>query len=82
MIPLGSLSDKPYPSLIQLEPQVPGIFRWLNPKTLSFIPKNRLPYSTEFKAVIQAGTSVLSFPGFKSISPIINKNGFLLILRY
>jgi uncharacterized protein YfaS (alpha-2-macroglobulin family) len=62
MVPLESLSDKPYPSLIQLEPQVPGIFRWLNPKTLSFIPKNRLPYSTEFKAVIQAGTS--SFEGY------------------
>ena len=58
MLPLKSLSDKSAPSLIQLEPQVPGIFRWLNPKTLSFIPKNRLPYSTEFKAVIQEGQNL------------------------
>lgn len=82
MIPLGSLSDKPTPSLIQFEPQVPGIFRWLNPKTLSFIPKNRFPYSTEFKAVIQAGTS--SFEGyslkndfswkFRTVLPLLQKH--------
>lgn len=58
MIPLEALSEDK-PSFLKIEPSYSGRHRWLNPKTLTFIPEKRLPYSTEIKVTIPAGTKSL-----------------------
>jgi hypothetical protein len=40
-----------------IEPKIKGKYRWMGTVTLSFIPERLLPYSTEFKVKIPAGTS-------------------------
>ena len=40
-----------------IEPKIKGKYRWMGTVTLSFIPEQLLPYSTEFKVKIPAGTS-------------------------
>ncbi len=59
MIPLEALSQKQDISLLSLEPSFPGKYRWLGVKTLAFSPEKRLPFSTEFRAKIPAGTKSL-----------------------
>lgn len=39
-----------------IEPKIAGKYRWMGTVTLSFIPEKLLPYSTEFKVKIPAGT--------------------------
>ena len=61
MVPLATLEalaaeDVP----VQLEPALPGTWRWLGTKTLTFeydsTAIDRLPMATEFKATVPAGT--------------------------
>jgi len=55
LFPLETLENQPEPDILEIIPEVPGRFRWLNPKTISFTPEKRLPYATEFQVVIKAG---------------------------
>ena len=59
MVPLEALAKDSGSSLLQLEPSFSGKTRWLNPKTLTFTPNNRFPFSTEIKATIPAETKSL-----------------------
>ncbi|MFP4081408.1 MAG: Ig-like domain-containing protein [Candidatus Aminicenantes bacterium] len=60
MIPLEALQeDKELP--LHLHPSFKGEYRWLNPKTLTFSPRERFPYSTEIRVSVPAGTK--SFQG-------------------
>lgn len=59
MVPLEALSERPGSSFIEFDPPFPGKFRWLNPKTLTFTPDKRLPFSTEIKANIPSGVKSL-----------------------
>ncbi|MEP6895502.1 MAG: Ig-like domain-containing protein, partial [Chloroflexota bacterium] len=61
MVPLGTLSDladKDVP--LQIEPPLPGTWRWLGTKTLTFEYDSklidRLPKATEFHLTVPAGT--------------------------
>ncbi|MCJ7581357.1 MAG: MG2 domain-containing protein, partial [Candidatus Aminicenantes bacterium] len=56
MFPLSSFDEQKKPNLIKISPNIPGTFRWLNPKTLAFSPEDRFPYSTEVKITIESGT--------------------------
>ena len=44
---------------IELDPPLPGAFRWLGTRTLAFTPLDTLPYATQFRARIPAGTTSL-----------------------
>src|SRR5262245_28926370 len=44
---------------VSLKPSVPGKFRWLDPRTLAFVPDDPLPRSTRFEVEARAGTSAL-----------------------
>ena len=50
IIPLEALSEGRGSGLIRLQPSVPGRYRWLNPKTLSFTPEKIFPFATLFIA--------------------------------
>jgi uncharacterized protein YfaS (alpha-2-macroglobulin family) len=61
MVPLGTLSDLAAESIpAQIEPQLPGIWRWLGPKTLTFEYDSeeidRLPKATSYTVTVPAGT--------------------------
>ena len=56
MFPLSSFDEQSKPNIMKISPEIPGKFRWLNPKTLSFSPEGRFPYSTEVKISIESGT--------------------------
>ncbi len=56
MFPLSSFDEQKKSNILKLSPKVPGTFRWLNPKTLTFSPEDRFPYSTEVRISIEAGT--------------------------
>ena len=61
MVPLGSLDDLAAEEVpVQLEPDLPGTWRWLGTKTLTFqfdsTEIDRLPMATEYQATIPAGT--------------------------
>lgn len=56
MFPLSSFDDQSKPNIMKISPEIPGKFRWLNPKTLTFSPEGRFPYSTEVKISIESGT--------------------------
>ena len=62
VFPLSSFEEQPKPDILKISPEIPGTFRWLNPKTLAFFPKDRFPYSTEVKIFIESGTK--TFDGF------------------
>ncbi len=62
MVPVGALSDlaeKDVP--ITMEPSLPGIWRWVGTKTLTFEYDSelidRLPKATEYKVTVPAGTT-------------------------
>lgn len=61
MIPLEAIDERKDPDFIHISPRVKGDFHWLNPKTLTFIPRKRLPYATEFQVTVAEGTQ--SFQG-------------------
>jgi uncharacterized protein YfaS (alpha-2-macroglobulin family) len=61
MVPLGTLSDLAVESVpAQIEPQLPGIWRWLGTKTLTFEYNSeeidRLPKATSYTVTVPAGT--------------------------
>jgi uncharacterized protein YfaS (alpha-2-macroglobulin family) len=65
MVALGtleSLGEGPVP--VQLEPGVPGTWRWLGTRTLTFQADSelidRLPKATEYRATVPAGTASAS----------------------
>lgn len=60
MVPLGTLDDLAAEEVpLQLEPDLPGTWRWLGTKTLTFqfdsTEIDRLPMATEYQATIPAG---------------------------
>ncbi len=61
MIPLEAIDDRKDPDFVRISPRVKGAFHWLNPKTLTFSPRKRLSYATEFQVTIREGTQ--SFQG-------------------
>src|SRR5688572_23868543 len=62
MVPLGTLSDLAAEDVpVIMEPSLPGAWRWVGTKTLTFEydPEliNRLPQATEYKVTVPAGTT-------------------------
>jgi uncharacterized protein YfaS (alpha-2-macroglobulin family) len=62
MVPLEALSEGRGPGILKLEPSFGGRHRWLNPKTLTFVPDKPFPFATEIQATISSGTK--AFDGF------------------
>ncbi len=61
MIPLAALQDvRKFPIPFTLDPQPPGVFRWLGVSTVSFVPKDRMPFATEYEVVVPKGTKASS----------------------
>ncbi len=61
MIPLAALQDvRKFPIPFTVDPQPPGQFRWLGVSTVSFVPKDRMPFATEYEVVIPKGTKASS----------------------
>ncbi len=65
MVPLGTLNDlaeKDVP--LKIEPSLPGTWRWLGTKTLTFEYDSelidRLPKATEYRVTVPAGTTSMS----------------------
>ncbi|MEK6752073.1 MAG: alpha-2-macroglobulin family protein [Chloroflexota bacterium] len=61
MVPLGTLDDLAEADVpIKIEPSLPGTWRWLGTKTLTFEYDSelidRLPKATEYRATVPAGT--------------------------
>jgi uncharacterized protein YfaS (alpha-2-macroglobulin family) len=61
MVPLGTLDDLAAEEIpVQLDPNLPGTWRWLGTKTLTFqfdsTEIDRLPKATEYQVTIPAGT--------------------------
>jgi uncharacterized protein YfaS (alpha-2-macroglobulin family) len=48
---------------MRLEPKLPGRYRWLDARTLAFIPAQPPPRSTRFEAEVPAGTTALDGTG-------------------
>ena len=45
----------------RLDPQPPGEWRWMDPRTLVFVPNGeRMPMATEYRVVVPAGTRAAS----------------------
>ncbi len=55
IFPFSSLDEEPKQTVMKISPEIPGTFRWLNPKTLAFSPKDRFPYSTDVEITIESG---------------------------
>ena len=56
--PMAVLGAQPFEdteSVLRFDPPLAGRFRWMGTRTLAFIPKERLPYATEIKAIVPAG---------------------------
>ncbi len=65
MVPLGTLSDLALRDVpVIIEPSLPGTWRWLGTKTLTFEYDSdlidRLPKATEYRVTIPAGTKSMS----------------------
>jgi hypothetical protein len=65
MVPLGTLSDLSSLSIpVQIEPKLPGTWRWLGTKTLTFEYDSeeidRLPKATSYKVTVPAGTKSIT----------------------
>ncbi|MFN2221644.1 MAG: Ig-like domain-containing protein, partial [Candidatus Promineifilaceae bacterium] len=65
MVPLTSLEDLAAEDVpVQLEPAIPGTWKWLGTKTLSFeydsTAIDRLPMATEYRATVPAGTESMT----------------------
>lgn len=59
-VPLASLDEleKIKPPL-KLDPAVPGRYRWLGTRTVSFVPEAELPPATRFTATVPAGAEAV-----------------------
>ena len=57
--PMAALEPLPLQEntdFLKLEPAFAGSYRWMGTKTLALIPKAKLPFATEFKLAVPAGT--------------------------
>ena len=59
MVPLQELPQFEEKGPLTFEPQLPGKYRWLGTSTLTFVPADTLPFATEYKAKVSAGTRAL-----------------------
>ena len=59
MAALEALPEGRGPSRLGIDPPAAGKTRWLGTKTLAFTPERRLPYATEVKVTVPAGTRAL-----------------------
>ncbi len=60
MGPLGQLGqDVPRSDILQIEPDVPGTYRWYGTRTLSFIPAEPLVQEPLYRITVAAGTRSL-----------------------
>lgn len=60
MVPLREVPVNEDSGPLLIRPTVSGKYRWQGTRTLSFIPADRLPYSTEYTVKIPAGTKSIS----------------------
>lgn len=61
MIPLGSHEDvQDLPLPIQMEPRIPGSWRWAGTQTLIFDRKEGLPMATRYRVTVPSGTKSLA----------------------
>ncbi len=57
MVPVASLAELRQQNVpLKITPEVKGRFRWLGTQTIAFEPEGRMPFGTEYQAVIPAGT--------------------------
>jgi hypothetical protein len=57
MVPVTSLAElKKRDVPIKIEPMPAGRFRWLGTQTVAFEPEGRMPFGTDYKVTIPAGT--------------------------
>jgi len=57
--PMAALAAEPFEdpeAVLKFDPPLQGRFRWMGTRTVAFIPKDRLPFGTEFALAIPAGT--------------------------
>ena len=59
MVELEALPEGKGRAVLRFEPPAAGKTRWLGTRTLVFRPDRRLPYATEFKVTVPAGTRAL-----------------------
>lgn len=59
MVPLQELPQFEEKGPLTFEPQLGGKYRWLGTSTLTFVPADTLPFATEYKAKVPAGTRAL-----------------------
>jgi uncharacterized protein YfaS (alpha-2-macroglobulin family) len=55
MVPLEELPEGEGPAMLTISPKVPGKYRWLGSKAMTFTPSKRFPYSQEITITIPAG---------------------------
>jgi len=65
MVALQPLPQVEEAAPIKFEPPLAGICRWMGTKTLTFSPKERIPFGTSIKATIPKGTRSLDGYGLK-----------------
>ncbi len=44
---------------LTFDPKISGKYRWLGTSTLTFVPTDTLPFATEYRAIVPAGTRAL-----------------------
>jgi uncharacterized protein YfaS (alpha-2-macroglobulin family) len=67
--PMAALAAEPFEdpeAVLKFDPPLAGRFRWMGTRTLAFLPKERLPYATEVKVTIPAGTRSIDGYGLKA----------------
>jgi alpha-2-macroglobulin len=65
IVELEALPEGKGKAVLKLEPPVTGKTRWLGSRTLVFKPDRRLPFATEFKVTVPAGTRALDGSSLK-----------------
>lgn len=61
MVPLATLEELRGQRVpLEIEPKVPGRFRWLGTTTVTFEPEGRMPMATAYTARVPAGTTSLA----------------------
>jgi uncharacterized protein YfaS (alpha-2-macroglobulin family) len=57
---LGTVAhEQAQAAVAQIEPALPGEWRWLGSASVEFVPKGLVPYSTSFKVTVPAGLKAL-----------------------
>lgn len=55
MVPLEQLPEGEGPAMLKISPRVPGKFRWLGSRAMTFTPSRRFPFSQEISVSIPSG---------------------------